>query len=442
MADTILSLASGAVPAGVAVIRLSGTEAFSIANRVSSLQVNSQEHASARLVTLHDDETLLPLDKALRLIFRRPHSFTGEDVVEFHVHGGLVLIAEVLELLQRCGARQSRGGEFSERAFLNGKIDLSQAEGVSDLIAATSRESRRLATRQLSGELSNVITEIENQLQTARVLLEASIDFPEDVGDVNVTDLLRHLNAAKGSLNTLMETERRGTLLRSGATVAIVGRPNVGKSSLLNTLVGQNRAIVSSIPGTTRDTIESFIIINGVQIRFIDTAGMRKTQDEIEALGVARSVAAIQQADLLISLFTADIDPVNLPALASEQPKMVVKNKADLYPESTREESILHISTVTGEGISSLLDGISLHLNGGTQVNETSHIAINARHAIYTRRALDAVQRAMDMSNLPGSPELVAVDIHDASLHLACITGRNVIDSMHSEVFAKFCIGK
>ncbi|MEY4915288.1 MAG: hypothetical protein RJA02_1557, partial [Armatimonadota bacterium] len=257
------------------------------------------------------------VDHVLRIVFMNPRSFTGEDVVELHVHGGLLVIDEVLELLYSAGARPANPGEFSERAFLNGKLDLTQAEAIADIIAAPTRSARELASMQLGGQLTNIITEVEQQIQHARVLVEASIDFPEDVGDIDVVALGTILQVAVGDLEQLQKTARRGRLLRQGASVVLMGAPNVGKSSLLNVLAGKDRAIVSPIAGTTRDTIDIQIELAGIPITLTDTAGLRESTDAIEMIGIDRTRQSIGQADIVLALESDDTPPIGLAELQS-----------------------------------------------------------------------------------------------------------------------------
>jgi tRNA modification GTPase len=372
-----------------------------------------------------------------------PRSFTGEDVVELHVHGGLVVIDEVLELLYSAGARPANPGEFSERAFLNGKLDLTQAEAIADIIAAPTRSARELASMQLGGQLTNIITEVEQQIQHARVLVEASIDFPEDVGDIDVVALGTLLQAAVGDLERLQKTARRGRLLRQGASVVLMGAPNVGKSSLLNVLAGKDRAIVSPIAGTTRDTIDIQIELAGIPITLTDTAGLRESTDAIEMIGIDRTRQSIGQADIVLALESDDTPPIGIAELQSASNVIRVHTKSDISVSVNESTDKHYVSAKTNHGIDALIQGIvSRLLDDGNATNSNEPIAINARHSALITLAIEAIGRVMTASKAGVTPDLLAVDLHDAAFHLANISGRNVIDAMHQEIFSRFCIGK
>jgi len=443
VSDTIAALASGRIPAGVAVIRISGPKAFSVVDKLTDSSCRSQGHATARLITIHSCPEHRLLDTALRLVFEAPRSFTGEDVVELHVHGGLVVIDEVLEQLYAAGARPANRGEFSERAFLNGKIDLTQAEAIADIIAAPTRSARELATLQLGGVLTKRINTVEQLIQSARVLVEASIDFPEDVGDVDVFALTPIILDALNGLHALQQTARRGRLVRQGAVIVLLGAPNVGKSSLLNALVGNERAIVSPIAGTTRDTIDVQIDLSGIPVTLTDTAGLRDASDEIERIGIDRTRSSANAADIILALESVGTPHVELPPVHDSTPIIHVRTKADLsdIPPDTGET--YYVSAVTGYGIEALVEGIRQTLvDDALSSSVTDTIAINARHAALITNAIDALQRVtLDASsNVPA--DLLAVELNDAAFHLASISGRDVIEAMHQEIFSRFCIGK
>ncbi len=443
MSDTIAALASGRIPAGVAVIRISGPKAFSVVDKLTDSSCRSQGHATARLITIHSCPEHRLLDTALRLVFEAPRSFTGEDVVELHVHGGLVVIDEVLEQLYAAGARPANRGEFSERAFLNGKIDLTQAEAIADIIAAPTRSARELATLQLGGVLTKRINTVEQLIQSARVLVEASIDFPEDVGDVDVFALTPIILDALNGLHALQQTARRGRLVRQGAVIVLLGAPNVGKSSLLNALVGKERAIVSPIAGTTRDTIDVQIDLSGIPVTLTDTAGLRDASDEIERIGIDRTRSSANAADIILALESVGTPHVELPPVHDSTPIIHVRTKADLSDIPTDTGETYYVSAVTGYGIEALVEGIRQTLvDDALSSSVTDTIAINARHAALITNAIDALQRVTEdaSSNVPA--DLLAVELNDAAFHLASISGRDVIEAMHQEIFSRFCIGK
>ena len=442
MNDTIAALASGRIPAGVAVIRISGPHAFSIVDKLTDVECLSQSPSTARVTKLY---TLLDrnlVDQALRLVFMAPRSFTGEDVVELHVHGGLVVIDEVLELLYSAGARPANPGEFSERAFINGKLDLTQAEAIADIIAAPTRSARQLAASQLGGQLTHRIHAVEQHIQSARVLVEASIDFPEDVGEVDVEILGRIVDVAVSDLEQLQKTALRGHLVRNGASVVLVGSPNVGKSSLLNAIAGRDRAIVSPIAGTTRDTIDVQIDLGGIPITLTDTAGLRESKDEIEQIGIDRTHNSIQHADVVLLLSSDDTPPVSMPKIHTDSRTIHVRTKADLSLAHPGQPDVHVVSAMTGEGIDLLIQAIVTHLLDETGASSDDTVAINARHSALIMLAIDALHRVITASNAHIPADLIAVELHDAAFHLANISGRNVIDAMHQEIFSRFCIGK
>jgi tRNA modification GTPase len=443
LSDTIAALASGRIPAGVAVIRISGPQAFRIVDKITDIPCRSQQASTARLMMLRTMVDRRVVDHVLRIVFMNPRSFTGEDVVELHVHGGLLVIDEVLELLYSAGARPANPGEFSERAFLNGKLDLTQAEAIADIIAAPTRSARELASMQLGGQLTNIITEVEEQIQHARVLVEASIDFPEDVGDIDVVALGTILQAAVGDLERLQKTARRGRLLRQGASVVLMGVPNVGKSSLLNVLAGKDRAIVSPIAGTTRDTIDIQIELAGIPITLTDTAGLRESTDAIEMIGIDRTRQSIGQADIVLALESDDTPPIGLAELQSASNVIRVHTKSDISLSVNDSTDKHYVSAKTNHGIDALIQGIvSRLLDDGNATKSNEPIAINARHSALITLAIEAIGRVMTASKAGVTPDLLAVDLHDAAFHLANISGRNVIDAMHQEIFSRFCIGK
>ena len=383
------------------------------------------------------------VDHVLRIVFMNPRSFTGEDVVELHVHGGLVVIDEVLELLYSAGARPANPGEFSERAFLNGKLDLTQAEAIADIIAAPTRSARELASMQLGGQLTNIVTEVEQQIQHARVLVEASIDFPEDVGDIDLVAFGTILQAAIRDLERLQKTARRGRLVRQGASVVLMGAPNVGKSSLLNVLAGKDRAIVSPIAGTTRDTIDIQIELAGIPITLTDTAGLRESSDAIEMIGIDRTRQSIGQADIVLALESDDTPPTSLAELQSASTVIRVHTKSDISVRVNASDDKHYVSAKTNQGIDALIQGIvGRLLDDGNATISNEPIAINARHSALIALAIEAIGRVMTASKAGVTPDLLAVDLHDAAFHLANISGRNVIDAMHQEIFSRFCIGK
>jgi len=440
--DTIAALASGRIPAGVAIIRVSGPLAFPVVDKLTDVTCGSQSPSTARVTKLFTLLDRTVIDQALRLVFKAPRSFTGEDVVELHIHGGLVVIDEVLENLYSAGARPANPGEFSERAFINGKLDLTQAEAIADIIAAPTRSARQLAAAQLGGQLTNRINAVEQQIQSGRVLVEASIDFPEDVGDIDVHTLGALINSALMDLEQLQRTARRGHMVRNGASVVLVGAPNVGKSSLLNAIAGRDRAIVSPIAGTTRDTIDIQVDLGGIPITLTDTAGLRESSDEIEQIGIDRTYRSVESADIILLLTSDDTPSEGLPGVHTDPRTINVRTKADLSPAQTSLFDAHSVSAITGQGIDTLIQAIISKLLDENSKGSDDSIAINARHSALITSAIEALNRVLIASAECVPADLIAVELHDAAFHLASITGRNVIEAMHQEIFSRFCIGK
>jgi len=440
-ADPIAAIATAQGRGGVGVVRVSGKGIAAIAVAVLG------KLPTPRYATYGDflDENGEVIDQGIALYFSGPHSYTGEDVLELQGHGG---IAVMQLLLQRClslGARLAEPGEFTRRAFLNDKLDLAQAESVADLISATTTEAARSAVRSLHGDFSAAINALVDDLVRLRMLTEAMLDFPEediDVSDTTLRDKLLHNVRTK--LQQTIATAKQGSLLREGAHVALVGRPNVGKSSLLNRLSGEEVALVSDVPGTTRDVIRQAIQIRGVPLHIMDTAGLRSSQDEVENMGMARTHQAVLKADLILLLLDADRgcseeDQQIFSSFPAEIPHLKVFNKADLMksvPGLLRDEGI-YISAKTGEGIEEFRDQL-LKLIGWNNQESGAFIA-RERHLI----ALNLAQSHLNSASLDVNlPELFAEELRLSQHALNSITGRFTADDLLGEIFSRFCIGK
>lgn len=440
-ADPIAAIATAQGRGGVGVVRVSGKGIYAIAESVLG-KLPVPRHA-----TYGDflDEKGEVIDQGIALYFSAPHSYTGEDVLELQGHGGTAVLQL---LLQRClglGARLAEPGEFTYRAFLNDKIDLAQAESVADLISATTAEAARSAVRSLHGDFSAAINVLVNVLLRLRMLTEAMLDFPEEdieVSDTGLRDKLLH--DARTKLQQTLATAKQGSLLREGAHIVLVGRPNVGKSSLLNRLSGEEVALVSDVPGTTRDVIRQAIQIRGVPLHIMDTAGLRSSQDAVENMGMARTHQAALKADLILLLLDADQgyseeDREISSSFPADIPRLKVFNKADLMkdmPDAQREEGI-YISAKTGEGIEPFRDKL-LELIGWNNRESGAFIA-RERHLIALNLARIHLDRASSQVNMP---ELFAEELRLAQQALSSITGRFTADDLLGEIFSSFCIGK
>ena len=398
------------------------------------------------------------LDDVLLTIFRAPASYTGEDLVELTCHGGILLTRRVLESLLAAGARPARPGEFTERAFLHGKLDLTQAEAVMDLISAQTDLALRSASEQLSGRLGQRITALREILLGLVAHLEAFIDFPdEDIDPDTGAEFLNRCDTTLATLDSLLATADQGRILREGVRTVIYGAPNVGKSSLLNALLGQDRAIVSATPGTTRDTIEEFVNVRGLPLRLIDTAGLRDSADEIERAGMARTRDSLAHADLALHVVDASQENPEGEASTAENGMkigaiMLVLNKCDLgvHPSWLREEksaaenptSRIPTSCRTGEGIEALADAIHASITGGEIAWNPGAAAINARHQDCLRRARTSLVTARDALRRSEPPEIVALDLRAALDAVGEVIGGTDTEEILGHIFARFCIGK
>ena len=429
---------------GIGVVRLSGTALDSVARSLIGTLPKPRVATLARIL----DAAGVEIDEGIALYFPAPHSYTGEDVLELQGHGGQVVMQL---LLQRCldlGARLAEPGEFTRRAYLNDKLDLAQAEAVADLIEATTSAAARSAVRSLSGEFSRLIHELVDRLVRLRMLVEATLDFPEEE-----IDFLRQADAA-GQLTALIDAvgrvqgrARQGSLLRSGLHVVLAGQPNVGKSSLLNRLAGEERAIVTAVPGTTRDALRETIQVSGIPLHIVDTAGLRESEDEVERIGIARSWAEIERADVVLHLLDARTGMTTADeAIASQLPvgveQIALFNKCDLASGPSRQVTsdgrvCLWLSARTGEGMDAL-DKELLRVAGWQAGAEDVFIA-RERHLMALEKALTYLRAAQAQ---PDHLELFAEELRLAQESLSAITGELTPDDLLGEIFSRFCIGK
>ncbi len=442
---TIVAIATPPGMGAVSMIRISGPDAIHIADRATDGKVSNQAPRFARHCRVRDasGETL---DDGLLTIFTGPHSYTGEDTVEFTGHGGILVTREVLDRFLACGALPASPGEFTRRAFLNGKLDLTQAEGVMDLISAQTQLSLRAARSQLEGTLGRRTTAARDSLLETLAHLEAWIDFPEEDIDPQTGILLRsRVQSVLDTVNALLATADQGRILREGVRTVIFGEPNVGKSSLLNRLLGFERAIVSPTAGTTRDTIEETINLHGIPLRLVDTAGVREAGDLIEAEGIQRTVRQIEAADLLLEIADASTARPNgslCPTFSAKH--LLVLNKTDLGEHlSWADADAVRLSCNTGAGFEILSEAIRNSLHFG-QVDWGEHaIAINARHQTSLAHARIALLAALEILDDPAiDTELAAIDLREALDALGEIPGRVDTEDLLGVIFSSFCIGK
>ena len=445
--DTIAAIATPAGPGGIGVVRVSGPRALAIAQAFLGRRPKPR---FAHRCRFRDGGGEL-IDDGLLLAFPGPKSFTGEDVVELQAHGSPVLLAALLRRCVELGARLARPGEFSERAFLNDKLDLAQAEAVADLIAAGSESAARAAMRSLDGEFSRRVDALARQLVELRVYVEAAIDFPEEEIDFLRTDEVRARFAAIDlSLHELLAGARRGQRLRDGLNVVILGAPNVGKSSLLNALAGHDRAIVTAIPGTTRDVLREHLSVDGLPITIIDTAGLRETRDEVESEGIARANREARRADLVLWVEAPEIRDPGPGARDSEEPgsrppRLTIHNKLDLTggePRIERREDGVHVhlSAKTGAGLDLLRQALLQH--AGLADGSVGDFSARARHVEALVRCQEQLASARAHALTTGDGELAAEDLRLAHEALGEITGRFRADDLLGQIFSSFCIGK
>ncbi len=452
-AETIAAISTPLGEAGIGIVRISGPEALDLARRIFRPRQQSCRWQSHRLylgciVDNHGEV----VDEVLLSYMQGPHTYTREDVVEINCHSGYGVLSRILQLVLTQGARLARPGEFTLRAFLSGRLDLTQAEGVLELIQARTAAGLKVAAGHLAGRLGRGIDEIRQTLLDLLARVEAALDFPEEAGELPREDLSAALECQVKALEQLAGTYGEGRLLREGLRVVIAGRPNAGKSSLLNLLLDQDRAIVTEIPGTTRDVIEESITLGGVAVRLSDTAGLRPARDRLEALGIERTRDRLAQADLVLYLVDGSIplDPADRAALAelTGRPGLAVVNKTDLSPVLSEAElgqatafPVVRISALTGEGLEALQQAVvDLALGGGLTL--AGEVVTQARHHRHLQNCLDYLSRVRDLLGAEPSWELVALELKEAIRELGEITGQEVGEDVLDRIFAGFCLGK
>ena len=456
---TIAAIATPPGPGGIGIIRISGSAAFPLLQQCFRPRRPVRHYQSHRLYYgwVISPRSGTPLDEVLAVSMRAPQTYTREDVVELHCHGSFLVLQEILALLlNHPGVRLAEPGEFTKRAFLNGRIDLTQAEAVIDLLQAKSRPGTQMAVAQLEGGLCRDVKTIRDNLLNVRAIIEVAIDFPEEDAEIMHPDALRQrlLEGVRAPLDSLLARAGQSRIFRDGIAVVILGRPNVGKSSLLNCLLREERAIVTAVPGTTRDTIEEYLAIRGLPVRIIDTAGIRDTAETVEALGIHRSRQKLADADLVLLLLdaAAGVTPEDEALIASigEKPLVLVANKTDIAPPAAVEavrhacpaKPFVPLSAKTGNGLAALEETIFATVTGAGQW-EPGHVSVpNVRHEAALRRASEAIDRII--AGLPASlpPDLIAVELQSALDHLGEIIGETTTEDMLDLIFSQFCLGK
>ena len=453
MSHTIAAVSTGNVVSAIGIIRLTGDGCVEIAGKVFTLNNGKMlsEAPERKLVLgrLHDREGRV-MDSCCAIVSRGPHSYTGEDTVEFHCHGSPAVLAAGLEALYAAGARPAKRGEFTKRAFLNGKLDLTQAEAVIDLIEADSAEAAANAAGQVEGVLQKRLAPIYEDLTNLCSHFHAVLDYPdEDIEDFGLDAYAAGLKTNEKQLSALMQTYGQGRILRSGVAAAIVGKPNVGKSSLLNALAGFDRVIVTDIPGTTRDTVEEVVKVGGVKLRLIDTAGIRETADTVEAIGVERSRRAVESADMVIFVcdgsqpLTAE-DEAIIDLCCERENAVALINKTDLgrvvEPSDLPFMNVVEICAGTGNGLEQFADVVEVLF--GNDMPCDGSILTNARQYDAIARAQAAIARSLKGLRLGLTPDAVLTDIEEAMEAMGEVTGATVREDITARIFERFCVGK
>ncbi|QLG46717.1 tRNA uridine-5-carboxymethylaminomethyl(34) synthesis GTPase MnmE [Costertonia aggregata] len=458
--DTIIALATPSGAGAIAVIRISGEDAISIASKqfrsVSGKVLHGQKTHTIHLGHIMDGNSVL--DEVLVSIFKNPRSYTGEDVIEISCHGSIYIQQEIIQLFLRKGCRMADAGEFTLRAFLNGKLDLSQAEAVADLIASDNAANHQIAMQQMRGGFSSEIKQLRQELMDFASLIELELDFSEeDVEFANRNEFTKLLSRIELVLKRLIDSFAIGNVIKNGIPVAIVGEPNVGKSTLLNALLNEDRALVSEIAGTTRDTIEDEIAIGGIGFRFIDTAGIRETTDVVEGMGIQRTFEKIDKSQVVIYMFDAKDFSAQSKSLKTEiekiknrypqKPLITIANKIDNLDENSIDqlkdtvENLHFLSAKNGIGIDGLKHKLLEFVNtGALKSNET--IVTNTRHYDSLLKALKEIKKVQFGLKNEVSGDLLAIDIRQALYHFGEITGEISSDDLLGNIFANFCIGK
>lgn len=457
MEDTIAAVATAYGEGGIGIIRISGEKALSILEEVFEFAGETSQIVNRRMTygRIVDRENEQIIDEVLAVYMKGPKTYTAEDVVEINCHGSMVSLRKTLALVLRKGARLAEPGEFTKRAFLNGRLDLSQAEAVIDIIKAKTDRSFDVAMSQLEGALSLRVTEIRQKLLDLLVDITVNIDYPdEDIEELTYDKIEENILLIGEMIEKLLSTADTGRMIREGIRVAIVGKPNVGKSSLMNSLLRETRAIVTEIPGTTRDTIEEAISIRNIPVYLVDTAGIRETSDEVERLGIERSKAAFNEADFIIFIMDGSSaisdEDREIASYLDGRDSVVLINKNDLERGFTNDDVrelvndpvIIETSLINNEGIEEIETHIEKLVYGGELSQHDSTMVNNVRHIELLKQSRDSLRDAMEMTLAREALDFIEVDVRNAYDLLGEITGETVSDDIINEVFARFCLGK
>jgi tRNA modification GTPase len=457
--DTIAAISTPPGEGAISIVRLSGEEAIAIADRI--FQAGNKTLAQVPSHTIHyghivDPEENRLMDEVMLSVMKKPRTFTREDVVEINCHGGIVVVNQLLQLVLRQGARLAEPGEFTKRAFLNGRVDLSQAEAVMDLIRAKTDKAMNLAVNQLDGNLSHLIRTLRQEILETLAQVEVNIDYPEydDVEELTTRLLLEKATMVKGQIQALLATAQQGKILREGLSTAIIGRPNVGKSSLLNHLLREEKAIVTDIAGTTRDVIEEYVNVRGVPLKLIDTAGIRETEDVVEKIGVERSRKALAEAELILLVLNQSEgltqEDKQLLELTAGSRRIILLNKTDLEPklapaelaQYAADEPIFSVSVLTSEGLDQLEQAIADLFFGGKTTDKDASYLSNTRHIALLENAVQSLSEVIQGIEAGMPVDLVQIDMTRCWDYLGEVVGDSVQDELITQLFSQFCLGK
>lgn len=456
--DTIAAISTPVGEGGISIIRISGDDALEVAQRIyQGKDLSKVASHTINYGHIIDPETHEEVDEVMVSVMKAPRTYTREDVIEINCHGGLLATNRILQLVLSYGARMAEPGEFTKRAFLNGRLDLSQSEAVMDLIRAKTDKSMKVALNQLDGSLSRLIRNLRKDILDVLAQVEVNIDYPEyDAVEEMTTKMLKEKAVEiQQRIQALLKTAKQGKVLREGLATAIIGRPNVGKSSLLNTLLHEDKAIVTNVAGTTRDVIEEYVNVNGVPLKLIDTAGIRKTNDQVEKIGVERSKQALDAADLILLLIDSSAplttEDQELLAATKDRQRIVILNKTDLpikvdlakLKQLVGDDSIIETSIVNHAGMDQLGERISqMFFNEGIESNQNNIMVTNARHIGLLHQANDALTAVLDGINAGMPVDLVQIDMTRCWDLLGEITGDSYQDELLDQLFSQFCLGK
>ena len=457
--DTIAAISTPPGEGGIGIVRLSGDEALEIAEKVykqGNKRLSDQPSHTIHYGNLYNPKTDEKIDEVMVTIMKAPKTYTREDIVEINTHGGVLVTNKVLQTILAAGARLAEPGEFTKRAFLNGRIDLSQAEAVMDVIRAKTDSAMHNAISQLDGNLSNLISEIRQEILQTLAQVEVNIDYPEydDVEEMTSKLMQEKATEVKAQVEGILETAQQGKILRDGLATAIIGRPNVGKSSLLNAFARQEKAIVTEIAGTTRDVIEEFVNIKGVPLKLIDTAGIRETEDVVERIGVSRSKKAIEEAELVLLVFDQSEkltdEDFEMMCLTENKERIIILNKMDLEQQLNVDQllnkvdpkSVISVSVAENSGIEEVEKAIvNLFFAGKTGEKDATYIS-NIRHISLLEQAVDALDEVVSGIEMGMPVDLVQIDLTRAWDALGEVTGESVQDELITQLFSQFCLGK